>query len=494
LSILKHKKFDKIKVSDFFECIPVGIAIAAPDGSILYGNSISLEILGFNSLKELAEIPAVNFFCNPKDWDTFVQLQKKGYVKNFEVRVKKKDGTKICILVNSIEKKIGGDTFYVNTFQDITKRKLENKKIKEKYSILIESSNDGILLIDSEWRYIMMNDACAAMAQMVKEDLIGKKMTDVFPGVEYTVFGKNYAKVLETGISSKAFDKFTYPDEREVWYENHVFPVPEGLFIILSDVTEMKNAEELVIKENIKLQELSQMRQELITRISHELKTPLTSIYGASQAFLEMQGEDLNEEILEYREISYRGCVRLKELIDNLLDVSRLDSKKFELKTQKENLGELIKECVSDMNYLVNNRKQTLKADLPMEIFFKIDKLRLSQAIINLISNAIKNTPREGNIFVNLMEEDDFIDIQVRDTGVGLTKKEKERLFEKFGKIERYGKDLDVDIEGCGLGLYISREIVELHGGQIFVESEGRNEGATFSIRLFKNLRRERRL
>lgn len=75
----------------------------------------------------------------------------------------------------------------------------------------------------------------------------------------------------------------------------------------------------------------------------------------------------------------------------------------------------------------------------------------------------------------------------MKDTGVGLTDKEKERIFQKFGKIERYGKDLGVDIEGVGLGLYISKEIVELHGGKILVESKGRNEGATFAIRLFKH-------
>ncbi len=84
-------------------------------------------------------------------------------------------------------------------------------------------------------------------------------------------------------------------------------------------------------------------------------------------------------------------------------------------------------------------------------------------------------------------ETTDYIDIKVRDTGVGITEKEKEMLFQKFGKIERYGKDLDVDIEGTGLGLYISKEIVELHGGKILVKSEGRNKGATFTIRLFKH-------
>jgi signal transduction histidine kinase len=134
----------------------------------------------------------------------------------------------------------------------------------------------------------------------------------------------------------------------------------------------------------------------------------------------------------------------------------------------------------------VNDRKHTLATDLPKELFFEIDKLRFSQALTNIISNAIKNTPLGGKILVKINETTEYIDIQVKDTGVGLTDKEKERIFQKFGKIERYGKDLGVDIEGVGLGLYISKEIIELHGGQILVESEGRNKGATFTIRLFK--------
>jgi signal transduction histidine kinase len=201
---------------------------------------------------------------------------------------------------------------------------------------------------------------------------------------------------------------------------------------------------------------------------------------------LEIPEEELNEELLEYREIAQRGCIRLMDLIDNLLDSSRLDSKRIELRIRKENLVELIKKYVIDMMCWVNDRKHTLATDLPKELFFEIDKLRFSQALTNIISNAIKNTPLGGKILVKINETTEYIDIQVKDTGVGLTDKEKERIFQKFGKIERYGKDLGVDIEGVGLGLYISKEIIELHGGQILVESEGRNKGATFTIRLFK--------
>ncbi|GAH99835.1 unnamed protein product, partial [marine sediment metagenome] len=101
-------------------------------------------------------------------------------------------------------------------------------------------------------------------------------------------------------------------------------------------------------------------------------------------------------------------------------------------------------DTVKDMNYLATNRQLKMKLDLPNEAYIEIDRLRFRQVLSNIISNAIKNTPKEGEILINLLEKTEYIDIQVKDTGVGITEKEKEKLFEKFGKIERYGMDLGV--------------------------------------------------
>ena len=255
---------------------------------------------------------------------------------------------------------------------------------------------------------------------------------------------------------------------------------------MIIDINEKIEAEQLIIEENKRLLELHELRKDIITRVSHELKTPMTSIYGAIQILTKLDLEEISEEAQKYVEIGHRGCLRLKELIDNLLDVSRLDAKKLELKLQKENLVENIADCVKDMKYLATNRQLKIILELPEEIYLDIDELRFRQVLSNIISNAIKNTPKEGNIFITLDEKPEYIDIHIKDTGIGLTEKEKEALFEKFGKIERHGMDLGVDIEGSGLGLYISKEIVDLHGGQIIIESEGRNKGSTFTIRLFK--------
>jgi signal transduction histidine kinase len=138
----------------------------------------------------------------------------------------------------------------------------------------------------------------------------------------------------------------------------------------------------------------------------------------------------------------------LKKLVENLIDASRIETGKLLLKLSVQNISNLVRECVDEMKYLTYNRKQSIN--------------------------------------ITLTEKSEYIDIRIKDNGIGLTEKEKEIIFEKFGKIERYGMDLGVDIEGSGLGLYISKEIIELHDGQILVESKGRNKGALFTIRLFK--------
>jgi two-component system sensor histidine kinase VicK len=258
------------------------------------------------------------------------------------------------------------------------------------------------------------------------------------------------------------------------------------VIVISREITEKKAAEELIKEENKRLLELDDLRRELITRVSHELKTPLTSIYAVSQILIKADKKDPIERIWPYLEISHRGSIRLKELVKNLMDTSRFDNKKFELRLLEENLNTIITNCVKELQYLAENRQQIINVNLPKEIILILDKNRFEQVLINILSNAIKNTPINGMIFVDLNESNDYVDIIVKDTGIGITNEEKHMLFQKFGKIERYGKDLDVDIEGAGLGLYISREIVKLHGGEILVNSEGRNKGTTFVVRMLK--------
>jgi signal transduction histidine kinase len=255
---------------------------------------------------------------------------------------------------------------------------------------------------------------------------------------------------------------------------------------ICQDINSKKKAEILIIEENKRLLELNKIKSEFISRASHELKTPITSIYGGSQILMELYKDQMCSEAIEFIELINRGGKRLKLLVDNLLDASRIDSDKLRLNLQSESIAQIIRDSTDEIRYLAYKRNIIIEQHIPETTNIVVDKIRIEQVITNLISNAIKNTPRKGIILLVLEEKPDSVIFKVKDSGIGLTEKEMDKLFKKFGKIERVGPKMDIDIEGSGLGLYISKEIIDLHGGNIWVESKGRNKGATFYFKLFK--------
>jgi len=386
----------------------------------------------------------------------------------------------------------------VTTFMDISDRIEAAQKLKEseeKFRTIAEQSFMGICILqDNQLKYV--NEAAAKMFEYTAKEVLK--------------WAKNYMaeKVIHPDDLSilraqreqrrlKGFNFLPYITYRIItksgkikWIEQYskiiLYQRKEAELVSFTDITENKEAERLILERNKKLLELDKMREDIITRVSHELKTPLTSAYAASQILLSNHKEDMKDSISNYVQIIHRGNIRLKKLIENLLDASRIEFGKFDLNKNIENLGDLINESLDDLYYLANNRQLKLNLNLHEEIYFAVDKTRIEQAITNLISNAIKNTQKGGEIFVNAYEKSQYIDISIKDTGIGLKPKEIQKLFEKFGKIERYGKDMGVDLEGSGLGLYISQQIVALHNGEILVESEGRNKGSTFTIRLYK--------
>ena len=179
------------------------------------------------------------------------------------------------------------------------------------------------------------------------------------------------------------------------------------------------------------------------------------------------------------------GTKRIKKLVDDLLDVSLMESKKFTIRKDKTDLSDVIIDCIKEMKYFSNKRNHKIDLDILPEFNINIDKSRIELVLTNIISNAIKYTPSNGNISIKLTSEGQFARIEIKDSGVGLTEEETENLFKKFSIIESpLKKDLDMDLGSTGLGLFLSKEIISLHGGDIWVESEGKGKGSTFIIKI----------
>ncbi|MHA1534546.1 MAG: sensor histidine kinase, partial [Promethearchaeota archaeon] len=203
------------------------------------------------------------------------------------------------------------------------------------------------------------------------------------------------------------------------------------------------------------------------------------------ELLLTIYGEQLSKEELEIVELIEKGGKRLKHLVDNLIDISRIDYEKFKLLKKPNDFSAIIREISKELNYSIKDRRINLMLLLPESFQINLDLVRIEQVIMNLLSNAIKNTPPNGEIVIKLIKKEDFAEFSISDTGIGISPKEMEMLFTKFGKLERYGEGFEyIDIQGTGLGLFISKEIVDSHEGEIIAKSGGRNKGSTFIVRL----------
>ena len=407
---------------------------------------------------------------------TFVQIATIALINSSNLESLEKSELKFRDLNRILEQKVEERTYELKRSEEKLRNLINNIS-----DVLIESNIDGTITFISPQIYDIIGNQ--------QKELIGLNFLKfIYPKDKIA-----YEKIINKNI--KAGDKFSI-ECRIRHKKGYYVPISiKGsleeinnkltIFGVLRDITEKIKIDNMIKKEIKKLKELDQIRSDLIRRISHELKTPLISIFSGSQYLLNHYQMSNNiQQIIEY---IHMGGFRLKSLVENLIIAYNIESYELNLNLKRENLVLIIKNCIDDIIFQANKRKVFINVELLKEKFIDVDKSNIRKVICNILSNAIKNTPIYGNIFIKTYDHPKYINIIVKDNGIGLTKKEIPLLFKKFGKIERYGKGMDVNIEGAGLGLYISNEIVKLHKGEIIVKSKGRNKGCTFIIRLYRD-------
>jgi signal transduction histidine kinase len=230
--------------------------------------------------------------------------------------------------------------------------------------------------------------------------------------------------------------------------------------------------------------ELNKKITEFISNISHELKTPLNVIFSAIQVlglYKDYTDENYVNKQSQYLTIMKQNCYRLMRLINNLLDVSKLDSGFIKLNLHNRNIVSVVEDITSSLAPYVEDKGINLVFDTNVEEkIMAVDSDKIERIILNLLSNAVKFTPKNGEIYVNVEDEGDNVYIKVRDTGVGIPEDKLKVIFERFGQVG--GNNIN-NIKGSGIGLYLVKSFVELHGGEISVKST-LNVGSEFMIKL----------
>jgi PAS domain S-box-containing protein len=239
-------------------------------------------------------------------------------------------------------------------------------------------------------------------------------------------------------------------------------------------------AQEGLAEQNERLRELDRLKDEFISLVSHELRTPLTSIHGYLELLLDGGAGELGPEQERFLTVVERNSKRLMHLVGDLLFMAQVEAGKLALDLEQVNLKEIITECLEAAKPVADERAIELVTDIGETPSMLGDRSRLGQVLDNLISNALKFTPRSGRVSVRVSVADDAALIEVADTGVGIPVEEQDRLFERFF---RSSTATEHAIPGTGLGLTIAKAIVERHDGTIDVES-AEEAGTTVRVRL----------
>lgn len=353
------------------------------------------------------------------------------------------------------------------------------KESEERLRFITQHSIDGIISVNSLDQIISWNYGAEQMFGYQEEEIINKSLRSVILQNDFFIKEGNSAKPIE--MKGRHRDGHLFPVEiSQTRWESEKIYVDT---IIIRDITERKEYEKRLIKAMRDANTANASKSEFLATISHELRTPLNAIIGFNQCVLIGMDGPITPSQQESLKKIEKSAQHLLNLINDILDWSKIEAKKMEIEVFPQNIVELIVSCVDEMQSLA--QQKNLVIDLSIDdafILVEIDRMRIRQVLLNLLSNAIKFTEK-GFIKVALFNKPNQVEIQIIDSGIGLSPEEISKIFHPFSQADssitrKYG--------GSGLGLVISMNIMNLHKGTITVESQ-KGKGSTFSIILPKS-------
>jgi len=414
------------------------------------------------------------------------ELRLKEYSKNLENTVE--DRTKG--LTEKIEEISKTREAILNIAEDAEKEKERFGKERDKLDTILHSIGDGVFVVDRNLEVILVNDTAASMTGFSADEILGKKYSDRFNFI-FEDTGKINDEFIKNVFETKKVQEMSRhtvlirKDGTRIQAADSAAPLFDGGMNIIGCV--------VVFRDVSKEREVDRAKTEFVSLASHQLRTPLSSINWYTEMLLSGDAGELNDEQKKYLNEVYTGNQRMVELVNALLDVSRLELGTFIVEPEIIDLSKLIQDVAKEQKPQIDAKKlkfdERFTENLPK---INADPKLLHIVFQNLLSNAIKYTPEEGLInfnvrFVKIGENvdgrkvnEDSIMIAVSDTGYGIPDYQQDKIFSKLFRADNIrGKET----EGTGLGLYIVKAVVEHSGGQIWFESK-ENKGTTFYITL----------
>jgi PAS domain S-box-containing protein len=434
------------------------------------------------------------FYFDPVERGEFLRLLlRDGYVNDFQARLRHKNGGTVWVSTSArvYEDKDGAPAGVEGIARDITDRKkveIALRDSEERYRTLCENSLAGICLHQDD-KILYVNEQAATNFGYSVEELLGRSIWDFVAPEDHEMTKRYVAARLLGEPAPLQYEFRVLAKSGEVrWVEVRAAPAendgrPATMAIIL-DITDRMRREEELCEAKATAETANRAKSEFLANMSHELRTPLNAIIGFSELLETPVLGDLNEKQKEgVNEIISAGR-HLLHLINDVLDLARIESGRIELEISNVNVGELLQGCLSMITGQALKKRIFLKLNVDNDLEgaeIPFDKGKVKQVTCNLLSNAVKFTPQGGSICVEASKTGHNLTVGVSDTGIGIKLEDHPQLFQRFTQLD---STLARRYQGTGLGLALSKSLVELQGGRIWAESEGIGRGCTFRFRI----------
>jgi len=478
------------------EAAPVGIA-AEEDDRIVLSNPAFREMFGYAE-EELTGKSLNDLLLTPAMLESGVSMSKlvrSGRVVHRTVKRKRKGGKEIDVEVFGAPLNLEGrGQGYLAIYVDISKRVEAEKSIRESeelFRLLSSAAPIGIFRADPEGRWVYVNERWSEMAGRPVETALGYGWLEAVHPEERKQTERLWKSAAEMGIELQDETRFLTPEGNTNWvyWGSRALHGPDGNLVgyvgVIEDITKRRSTEQRLLEAKQAAESANEAKSQFLANMSHEIRTPMNGILGMTELTLETS---LNGQQREYLEM-VKGCAEsLLDIIEDVLDFSKIETGKAEL----ENVPFAILDCVENALQPVTVRAQQkgvelgwlIKGELPEMV--QGDPTRLRQILINLLGNAVKFT-EEGEVLLvaeclNCSKDTVEIRFEVRDTGVGIPVESQNKIFEAF---QQSDASVTRQFGGTGLGLSISAKLVRMMGGEIEVESaEGKGSRFYFTIKL----------
>jgi PAS domain S-box-containing protein len=391
--------------------------------------------------------------------------------------------------------------YVVCTAEDITKRKRAEDKLREseiRFRTIAEQSLLGIIIIQ-DGAIMYSNMAFSAIIGYSIKEIEGwgiHEFQNIFhPEDSSYLINRINLNEDDRGpeivqIPTRIITKNGRVKWLEVYSKNILYRGRLAIFATMVDISDKRKTEESLKKsemrlrkQNLELMKLDKLKDDFITIAAHELKTPLISIIGYMELIL-TRNDIFDPEMKDDLTRVLSNANRLQIYINQLMDVMKIDSKEMSLELNQINTFNLVKDCISEVVFQIERKDLKVDNLIDEKLILNIDSFRMSQVFSNLLSNAIKFSNQHEKIDITVVKGQYYYLFKVRDNGVGLEKKEIKKLFRKFVMINQNTENFNAAERGSGLGLYITKGIVEAHGGKIWVVSKGKDKGTEVNFTL----------